>query len=41
MTTVNKAKPASAKGRYIKSAALSLTMSPAVKVDTTELMDMK
>ena len=38
---VNKAKPASAKDRYIQSAAISLTMSPAVKLDTTELMDMK
>ncbi len=38
---VNKAKPASAKGRYIKSASASLTMSPAVKLDTTELMEMK
>ena len=41
MQKVNKAKPASAKGRYIKSAALSLTMSPAVKLDTTELMEIK
>jgi large subunit ribosomal protein L1 len=41
MEKVNKAKPASAKGRYIKSGALSLTMSPAVKLDTTELMEMK
>ncbi len=38
---INKAKPASAKGRYIKSAAASLTMSPSVKLDTTELMDIK
>jgi large subunit ribosomal protein L1 len=38
---VNKAKPASAKGRYIKSGSVSLTMSPAVKMDTTELMEMK
>ncbi len=38
---INKAKPASAKGRYIKSASLSLTMSPAVKLDTTELMEIK
>jgi len=38
---INKAKPASAKGRYIKSAATSLTMSPSVKLDTTELMEMK
>jgi len=38
---INKAKPASAKGRYIKSAAVSLTMSPSVKLDTNELMEMK
>ena len=38
---INKAKPASAKGRYIKSAATSLTMSPSVKLDTTELMEIK
>ena len=38
---INKVKPASAKGRYIKSASVSLTMSPAVKLDTTELMEMK
>jgi large subunit ribosomal protein L1 len=41
MTAVNKQKPASAKGRYISSATLSLTMSPAVKVDTSEMMDLK
>jgi len=39
--TINKVKPASAKGRYILNGALSLTMSPAVTLDTTELMDMK
>ena len=38
---INKQKPASAKGRFIKNAALSLTMSPAVKFDTSELMDIK
>lgn len=38
---INKHKPAAAKGRYIKSAALSLTMSPAVKLDSQELMDLK
>ena len=38
---INKAKPASAKGRYIMTAALSLTMSPSVKLNTTELMDIK
>ncbi len=38
---INKQKPASAKGRYIKNAALSLTMSPAVKLDLNELADIK
>ena len=38
---INKQKPASAKGRYIKNAALSLTMSPAIKLDVMELMDTK
>lgn len=37
---VNKQKPAAAKGRYIKSAALSLTMSPSVLLETQELMDL-
>jgi len=41
MQTINKAKPASAKGRYILNGALSLTMSPAVTLDTTELLDIK
>jgi len=39
--TINRAKPASAKGRYILNGALSLTMSPAVTLDTTELLDIK
>lgn len=38
---INKHKPAAAKGRYIKRAALSLTMSPSVKLETQELLDMK
>ena len=38
---INKHKPASSKGRYIKNAALSLTMSPSVSLETQELMDMK
>jgi large subunit ribosomal protein L1 len=41
MQTVNKLKPAAAKGRYILNGALSLTMSPAVTLDTAELLDMK
>jgi large subunit ribosomal protein L1 len=38
---INKQKPASAKGRYIKNAALSLTMSPSVRMNALELMDIK
>ncbi|MCF6207402.1 MAG: 50S ribosomal protein L1 [Sulfurovum sp.] len=38
---INKAKPASAKGRYITNAAVSLTMSPSVTLDTAEVMDIK
>ena len=41
VAAINKQKPASAKGRYIKNAALSLTMSPAMKFDASELMDIK
>ena len=38
---INKAKPASAKGKYITNAAVSLTMSPSVTLDAAELMDLK
>ena len=38
---INRQKPASAKGRYNKSAALSLTMSPSLSLDVQELLDMK
>lgn len=36
MESLIKAKPASAKGHYVRAVALSTTMSPGVKVDTTE-----
>ena len=38
---INKAKPSTAKGRYITNAAISLTMSPSVNVDVLEVMDVK
>ena len=41
LKTLNRMKPAAAKGKYIKKAVLSLTMSPAVHVETNELMDLR
>jgi large subunit ribosomal protein L1 len=41
ISAINKAKPASAKGRYVTNAAVSLTMSPSVSLDTNEVMDIK
>jgi len=41
VTKINKMKPSTAKGRYIQKGAVSLTMSPSLILDTTELMDMK
>jgi len=38
---INKMKPASAKGRYIQNAAMSLTMSPSLKLDVNELAEYK
>jgi len=35
--TINKLKPASAKGTYVRSIFLSSTMSPGLKVDTRSL----
>lgn len=39
--SINKAKPSTVKGKYIKSAYVSLTMSPAVKLDSSELLEIK
>ncbi len=41
LKTLNRMKPAAAKGKYIKKAVLSLTMSPAVYLETSELMDLR
>ncbi len=41
MSAINKSKPSTAKGRYITKAAISLTMSPSVVVDSSEMMDIK
>jgi len=38
---INKAKPASAKGKYMTNAAVSLTMSPSVSLDLSELAEIK
>ncbi|WP_121627983.1 50S ribosomal protein L1 [Poseidonibacter antarcticus] len=41
IAAINKQKPASAKGRFYTNAAVSLTMSPSINVDASELMDIK
>ena len=41
MAAINKAKPSTAKGRYVTKATVSLTMSPSVTVDSSEMMDIK
>jgi large subunit ribosomal protein L1 len=37
LESVIKAKPASCKGRYLKSATIASTMGPGVKLDTIAL----
>jgi len=41
MSAINKAKPSTAKGKYVTKAAVSLTMSPSVIIDSSEMMDIK
>ena len=38
---INKHKPATEKGRYVKNDSLSLTMRPSVTLDAQEVMDLK
>jgi len=37
--SIVKAKPAAAKGRYLKSVTLSSTMSPGLRIDTAHIID--
>lgn len=39
--TLNRMKPAAAKGKYMKKAVMSLTMSPGISLDVNELMEMR
>lgn len=39
--TINKLKPASTKGKYIRRTSISLTMSPSLEINSEELMDIK
>lgn len=41
MAAINKAKPSTAKGKFVTKAAISLTMSPSIIVDGSEMMDIK
>ena len=40
LEAINKAKPAAAKGQYIRSCVIASTMGPGVKVNTTRLMEL-
>lgn len=38
---INRAKPSTAKGKYITNAAISLTMSPAITISAAEVIEIK
>ncbi len=39
MDAIVKAKPAAAKGQYIKSVTVASTMGPGVKINPTKVLD--
>jgi large subunit ribosomal protein L1 len=41
MAAINKSKPSTAKGKYVTKATVSLTMSPSITIDSSEMMDIK
>ena len=41
LKTLNRMKPSAAKGRYIKKATMSLTMSPSLALDVNELIELR
>ncbi|MDR2906241.1 MAG: 50S ribosomal protein L1 [Helicobacteraceae bacterium] len=41
MKALNRMKPSTAKGKYVKKAAMSLTMSPSILLDVNELVELR
>ena len=41
LKALNRLKPATAKGKYVKKAAISLTMSPSILLDVNELIELR
>jgi large subunit ribosomal protein L1 len=39
MDAIGRAKPAGAKGQYIKTASLSTSMGPGIRLDIKSMMD--
>jgi large subunit ribosomal protein L1 len=40
LETIMRLKPASSKGTYLKGIAISTTMGPGIKIDTTTVKDL-
>jgi large subunit ribosomal protein L1 len=41
MDAINKAKPAGAKGHYIRSVTLTTTMGPGIRLDLSQALSMQ